>query len=133
MSTLWTPDGEYHVKQDTSSEQNAPSQEMFSNISDQDTTNEEVDAAAMAAQIRDADPAVIIANHCYGLFELAAIHLSNQPPNLASASLAIDALSAIVEEVGDRLGEYTEQFSDGLAQLRLAFVQLSSLPTVPPE
>ena len=33
-----------------------------------------------------------MANHCYGLFELAAVYLSQQPPLLAQARLAIDAL-----------------------------------------
>ena len=39
---------------------------------------------------------VVVANHAYGLFELAAIHLSQQPPNLDQARLAVDALGAVV-------------------------------------
>ncbi|CAG4931029.1 unnamed protein product [Acidithrix sp. C25] len=81
----------------------------------------------LADQIRKADPAVIVANHCYGLFELAAIHLSDQPPNLIGASLAIDALAGIVTSLEGRLGEYEPELTDALAQLRLAFIQMSSL------
>jgi len=34
---------------------------------------------------------VVVANHAYGLFELAAMHLSLQPPQLAQARLRIPA------------------------------------------
>ena len=33
---------------------------------------------------------VVIANHCYGLFELAAVYLSQMPPVLDEAKVAID-------------------------------------------
>jgi hypothetical protein len=69
---------------------------------------------------------MLIANHCYGLFELAALHLSNQPPNFAAARLAIDAMAGVVEGLEGRLGEAEEQLREGLAQIRLAFVQLQA-------
>ena len=34
---------------------------------------------------------VVVANHAFGLFELAALHLSLQPPQLDEARVAIDA------------------------------------------
>jgi len=89
----------------------------------------EIDPEAMdelRATLADADPAVIVANHAYGLFELAAVYLSTQPPKLLEAQLAIDALAALAEGVGDRLGEAAEPLSEALAQIRLAFVQLSA-------
>ena len=46
----------------------------------------------------------VLANHCYGLFQLAALHLSQNPPHLEEASLAIDGLGAMVETLGPRLG-----------------------------
>ncbi len=46
-----------------------------------------------------------MANHAFGLFELAALHLSLQPPQLAQARLAIDALAALVDGLGERLGD----------------------------
>ena len=67
---------------------------------------------------------IVVANHCFGLFELAALHLSQQPPHLDGARLAIDALAAVVEGLGDRLGEATGTLRDGLAQLRMAYVQI---------
>lgn len=75
--------------------------------------------------------AVVVANHAYGLFELAAIHLSAQPPNLTEARLAVDALGALVDGVGDRLGDVRGALADALAQIRLAFVQVSAAAAGP--
>jgi len=66
----------------------------------------------------------VVANHCFGMFELAALHLSLQPPRLDQARLAIDALSALLEGLTGRLGEEEAQLQEGLASLRLAFVQI---------
>ena len=68
----------------------------------------------------------VVANHCYGLFELAALHLSQQPPQLDKARLAIDALGLLVDGLGERLGQHAAALADGLSQLRLAFVRISS-------
>jgi hypothetical protein len=68
--------------------------------------------------------AVIVANHAMGIYELAAIHLSSNPPQLEEARLAIDAMGALVEGVEGRLGENEQVLRDGLQQLRLAFVQV---------
>jgi hypothetical protein len=77
-------------------------------------------------QLAGADPAVVIANHAYGLFELAAVYLSTQPPRLAEAQLAIDALAGLCDAVGSRLEEASAPLVEALAQIRLAWVQLSS-------
>ena len=69
---------------------------------------------------------VVIANHAYGLFELAAVHLSADSPQLEQARLAIDSLGALIDGLGDRLGEPGPSLRDALAQIRLAFVQISS-------
>lgn len=86
------------------------------------------EARRRMAELRDQlirTPAeVLVANHAYGLFELASLHLSLQPPQLEQARLAIDAMAAIVEGLGDRLGEQAAPLTDGLAQLRLAYVQI---------
>ncbi len=67
---------------------------------------------------------VVVANHAFGLFELAALHLSLAPPQLDEARLAIDALAALVEGIGGRLGDAGPQLTEGLSQLRLAYVQI---------
>jgi hypothetical protein len=68
---------------------------------------------------------IVVANHAYGLFELAAIHLSQQPPRREEARLAVDAMAALVEGLAGRLGEAEPSLRDALAQNRLAFVQIS--------
>jgi hypothetical protein len=79
---------------------------------------------AMRAELANAPVEVVVANHCYGLFELAAVYLSQQPPLLSQARLAIDALGSLVTGLEGRLGEAEEQLKDGLGQLRLAYVQI---------
>ena len=56
-------------------------------------------------QLAEAPPEVVVANHCYGLFELAAVYLSQSPPLLDEARLAIDALGYVVDGLGERLGD----------------------------
>jgi hypothetical protein len=69
---------------------------------------------------------VVVTNHVMGLYELAAIHLSASPPNLTAASLAIDAVGALVDGLGDRLGPDTPTLRDALANIRMAFVSVRS-------
>ena len=78
----------------------------------------------LRGQLARTPAAVVIANHAFGLFELAALHLSQEPAQLDEASLAIDALSALVDGVGSRLGDAATQLAEGVQQLRLAFVQI---------
>lgn len=68
---------------------------------------------------------IVVANHAMGLFELAAIHLSQDPANLDSARLAIDALALLVDGLGDRMGEHTETLRAALGNIQLVFVQRS--------
>jgi hypothetical protein len=80
--------------------------------------------AAMRAELADSPVEVVVANHCYGLFELAAVYLSQQPPLLSQARVAIDALGSLVTGLEGRLGEAEEPLKDGLSQLRMAYVQI---------
>ena len=67
---------------------------------------------------------VVITNHVMGLYELAAIHLSANPPDLAQSALAIDALACLVDGLGDRIGPDAPTMRDALNNIRLAFVQI---------
>jgi hypothetical protein len=82
-------------------------------------------------QLADTPVETVVANHCYGLFELAALHLSLDPPGLDDARLAIDALGCLVEGLAARLGEHGPSLEEGLAQIRLAFVQISGSEASP--
>ena len=118
MSTLWTPDGERPVGR----ERAEPAPEPPPQAVDPETAAE---MEELRQQLADTPAEVVIANHAFGMFELAALHLSLQPPQLEQAKLAIDAFSALVEGLAGRIGEFEPQLRDGLAQLRLAYVQIS--------
>jgi hypothetical protein len=68
----------------------------------------------------------VIANHAMGLYELAALHLSQQTPNFSEATVAIDGLTAIVESLAGRLGDAEPTLREGLDQLRIGYVQLKN-------
>ena len=78
----------------------------------------------MRAQLAHTPAEVVVANHCYGLFELAAIYLSQTPPQLFQARLAIDGLGALLDGLRGRLGEAEPALLESLSQLRLAYVSL---------
>ncbi len=80
--------------------------------------------AELQEQLANTPAEVVVANHAFGLFELAALHLSVQPPNLESARTAIDACGALIEGMAGRLGDNESELVEGLAQLRMAFVQI---------
>jgi hypothetical protein len=85
-------------------------------------------------RVAEAPAETVVANHAMGLYELAAIHLSAQPPRLVEAALGIDALACLVEGLGDRIGENAGILKDALHQIRLAFVQIkSAIPAEPAE
>jgi hypothetical protein len=79
---------------------------------------------AMREQLAHTPAEVVVANHCYGLFELAAIYLSQSPPMLFQARLAIDGLGAVLDALQGRLGDAESSLRESLSQLRLVFVRL---------
>jgi hypothetical protein len=80
------------------------------------------------AELAGTAVADLVANHAIGLWQLAVLHLTPEagmPIRLDEAGLAIDAMAALVDGLGDRLGENADPLRDALSQLRLAFVQVS--------
>jgi hypothetical protein len=135
--TLWTPDGEHPVDRERpESPSDAPADPLEAQHGDPLaglSPEEREQALAMAQEMEQVrrelasvPAAVVVANHAMGLYELAAIHLSSDPPNFTEAQLAIDAVTALVEGLEGRLGENEQTLRDALAQLRLAYVQLHS-------
>jgi hypothetical protein len=132
VSTLWTPDGEHPVERAQETGGGAPPGDddalageppgAAPGGGDPDAMAEQM--AAMRAELADSPAEVVIANHCYGLFELAALYLSHQPARLVQARLAIDALGSLIDGLSGRLGEAEPHLKDGLSQLRLAYVQI---------
>ncbi|HEY5245785.1 MAG TPA: hypothetical protein VIJ60_08965 [Acidimicrobiales bacterium] len=124
--SLWTPSGEHPVDRDDPADPpgdpaGGPGPGGGAGpVGGQPTVEE------LRRQLAEAPPEVVVANHCYGLFELAAVYLSQSPPLLDEARLAIDALGYVVEGLGERLGDAYPALKDGMAQLQLAFVQLGA-------
>lgn len=122
--SLWTPDGERPVPP-APSDTPDPEPEL--------TPEQQEQAKAMAHELAEArarlletEVSTVLANHALGIYELAAIHLTADEPNLPEAQLAIDCLAAIVEGLAGRLGEGEATLTEALHQARLAFVQRSS-------
>ena len=86
--------------------------------------------AEMQEQLREAQEqlvavpaAEIVQNHMMGLFELAALHLRRDPPDLAEARLPIDALGLLVDNLADQLPA-GDTLRGALQQIRLAYVEM---------
>ena len=130
MSSLWTPDGERPVRPATEAPTpDAPPPEPDSaadepTISEEDVQRVEQELAETRRRLAEVPAQVVVLNHAMGLYELAAIHLSATPPNLAEAALAVDAFACMVEGLGERLGPDVGTMRDALSQIRLAFVQI---------
>ncbi len=82
--------------------------------------------AEVQRELLSVPASVVVANHCIGLFQLAALHLEQRPPNLDQSKLAIDAMAAIVEGLGSRLGDDAQSLRDALASIQLGFVQVKA-------
>jgi hypothetical protein len=102
--SLWTPDGEHA-------------------IDEEDAAEVEAQLAATQSQILQAPVDQVVANHVMGMFELAALHLRVEDPDLDAAKLPIDAMGLLVDNLGDRLADH-DTLVAALTQLRMAYVQV---------
>lgn len=138
MSSLWTPSGEHFPKKegndaapppnnpkgDTDVTGTSPGAPRAGTPLTEDQAAAQAEVDAMREQLAHTPAEVVVANHCYGLFELAAIYLSQTPPMLFQARLAIDGLGAMLQGLEGRLGEAEPALLESLSQLRLAYVSL---------
>ena len=130
MSSLWTPSGEHFPKKEGQEPASGASGGGVGSAGSTQPPDPESPADAEAAvdamreQLANTPAEVVVANHCYGLFELAAIYLSQTPPMLFEARLAIDALGSLLEGLRGRLGEAEPALHESLSQLQLVFVRL---------
>ena len=123
MSTLWTPGGENDPEEPEST---AATADAGVGGPEDEAAREQL--RALREQLAQTPVADIVANHAIGLWELALLHLSAEEgtePDLEEARLAIDGVAALVEGLEGRLGRHTEPLREALAQLRLAFVEIS--------
>ena len=125
MSSLWTPSGEHFPKKEEAASPERPApQPGATDVTEPSPEEAQAAVDAMRAQLAETPAEVVVANHCYGLFELAAIYLSQNPPMMFQARLAIDALGFLLEGLTGRLGEAEPALLESLSQLRLVYVRL---------
>ena len=140
MSTLWTPGGEVPVGDRATETSGDPAEgaaaadpEGFDldSLSPEEREQAEQyirELAESRERLKAVPAAVVVANHAMGLYELAALHLSSQPPNFTEAAVAIDALTALLDGMQGRLAEAEPTLRDALSQIQMAFVQLKNRP-----
>ena len=135
--SLWTPSGEHPVERPGPAPGDAPPRDAPSpppgptsldDLSPEDRAQAEefarqVDTARR--QLLDAPAGPVVGQQALQFYELAALHLSQPEPKLDDARIAIDALAAVVEALGPRLGEAQPALRQAVEQLQLAFVEAS--------
>lgn len=140
MSTIWTPSGERPIRREPEPEPAAPRRSAPGEPGSrapqggEAVSDEELAARMMEVQqeLLRTPASLVVANHCIGLFQLAVLHLEQEAPNLAEAKLAIDAMAAVVETLGPRLGKDADPLRDALTQIRLGYVQRQQEAGGPP-
>ncbi len=124
--SLWTPDGEHPVDQGRSQEPAPVGDDHGSNYDDLDpeaAARVQEQLAQAQAQLLAAPVDQVVSNHVMGLFELAALHLRVEDPDLEAARLPIDAMGLLVDNLGDRLADH-DTLASALTQLRMAYVEV---------
>jgi len=140
MSSLWTPSGEHPVDRPAPdapptappSAPRAPGGPPpgpdLSDLSPEERAAAEeyarqVDEARR--QLLELPAGPVVGQQALQFYELAAMHLSQPEPRLEDARIAIDALAAVVERLGSRLGEAETPLRQALNQLQLAYVEVA--------
>jgi hypothetical protein len=142
--SLWTPSGEHRVERTSSdapttpptagepAAPGGPGPEAAGPSLEDLTPEQRAQVEEMAQQMEVArarmlqTPAgVVVGQQAAQFLDLAGIYLSEEPPLLDEARLAIDALAAVVEGLGSRLGEIEQPLRQALHQVKMAFVQTS--------
>jgi hypothetical protein len=143
VGSLWTPSGEYQPRDGGASSPppaaggpppgpggppggdggEGPSPEEIEALRD-------LHARLAATPVED-----VVANHAFGLWQLSLVYLgvATPPdeqgrvpmPNLPAAGLVIDAVAALLDGVGGRLGEHEQALRDALNQVQMLYVQVA--------
>jgi len=125
MSSLWTPGGEHPVGSGPAGPAGRDEPPALTAEQEEALAEAAEEMAKVRAQLAAAPVEYVVTNHVMGLYELAAIHLNREQPDLSSARLAIDALVGVLEACKGRLGDTEPTLTEARAQLQMAFVQVS--------
>jgi len=138
MSSLWTPYGEQPVEPDRPDQPAAPGPPGDpaggggppAGYGPEDELDPE-EMREMLARLAATPVELIVAQFAVQLQELGVLHLGiaqERAESLGQAALAIDALGALVEGLGERLAPNDEPLRQVLSQLRLAYVEVANDP-----
>lgn len=135
--SLWTPSGEHPVDRpgrpappsDQPAAAGGPTEADLADLSPEE--REQVEAMSRQVeearrQLLQAPAGPVVGQQALQFYELAALHLSQPEPKLDEARIAIDALAAVVEALGPRLGEAERPLRQAAHQLQLAFVEAAN-------
>lgn len=149
MSSLWTPSGEVPVDPEperrgapgtatgaTGATGEPRGRQATGGPGEAPISAEELAAVRQVHQQIRATPAVdVVANHGVQLFELALVYLgvATPPdeqgrvpyPDLAQAGVAVDAMAALVDGMGNRLGEHEATLREALSEIQMLYVQVA--------
>ncbi|MEP6625623.1 MAG: hypothetical protein ABJC79_14345 [Acidimicrobiia bacterium] len=139
MSSLWTPYGEQPIEPERPGDADGPPGGGHTGGGPGDSggqdpyggPEEEIDPEQMRemlARLAATPVEAIVTQFVVQLQEIAVLHLGiaqERPESLHQAALAIDAFGALVEGLGARLEPNADALAQVLAQLRLAFVEVS--------
>ena len=143
MSSLWTPGGERPVNTGPTQAEPAagaedpagdPLRAAAASLGvDLDSLTEE-ERGELRAELTEmmrvrqeiaATPASeMVSNHLIRFLDLATIYLEAEPPAFGEAATAIEAFRAVLEGVGDRLGDHRPMLTEALGQIQMIFVQV---------
>jgi len=129
MSSFWTPAGEHEVPGDPLGDTDdgpEPDLEAEGELDPETAAALEEELLQAQQQLLSVPAAQIVSNHLIGLFELAALHLRVDPPNLDEARLPIDAMGLVVDNLGHKLPD-GPTLTAALQQIRLAYVEVHSM------
>lgn len=148
MSSLWTPDGERRVPPadeptpapagpgpsgaapDSSDPLRAAAEALGVDLDALSAEERQQLAAELNEMMRvrqeiGATPASeMISNHMIRFLDLATIYLETEPPSFSEAATAIEAFRAVLDGVGDRLGDQRPMLAEALGQMQMIFVQV---------
>lgn len=156
MGSLWTPDGEHEIPRPGADEPAGGTEEAAGHIAEDDplraaATAMGLDLDALSEEERDqlraeldemmrvrrqvaATPvADVLANHLMRLFDLVTIYLEAQPPGFTEAATVIEAYRAVLESVGDSLGDHQPMLREALGQAQMLFVQVKEASGAAPD
>jgi hypothetical protein len=92
-------------------------------------STDEFNEAEEIAFLKSTPVEMILGNHLFVLFQVAALRLGETPPDLAGAQLVIDTVAAMIAAAGERLGEHADLYRSALAEVQQAYVRAATLPS----